>query len=148
MSEKNFPKDFAKLYHDRIEENITIGDTLQLSIEKAKSNCDISNNIYHHGVLNGSKPGKVHVVFNGSAKFHSMLLNDSLLSGVDFLNNLISILLDLNQLLRRRSIKSYCIWKILMESKFTRWIKRLCNISTDIRLSRFTLLRKLDIAKN
>ena len=59
-----------------------------LSMEEAKSNNGITNYIPHHGVLNVHKPGKARVVFYASAKFHN-----NPLPVVDFLNNLISVLL-------------------------------------------------------
>ena len=58
-----------------------------------KSNSEITNYIPHHGVLNINKPGKVQVAFNASAKLHNTSHNDNLLPWVDFLNNLISVLL-------------------------------------------------------
>ena len=93
--EKKFQKnpDFAKLYHDQIEEYITLGHTRQLTKEEAKCNSKITNYIPHHGVLNINKPGKVRVVFDVSAKFQNTSLNDNLLPGTDFLNNLVSVLL-------------------------------------------------------
>ena len=64
-----------------------------LSMEEAKSNNGITNYIPHHGVLNLHKPGKARVVFSASAKFHNISLNNNPLPVVDFLNNLISVLL-------------------------------------------------------
>ena len=83
--------DFAKLYQDQIDEHTALGHAHQLSMEERKSNNDI-NCILHDGVLNISKPGKVCIVIDLSAKFHNTLLNNNLLPGVDFLNNLISVL--------------------------------------------------------
>ena len=66
--EKKSQKDpvFAKLYHDQIEEYITLGHARQLTKEEAKCNSEITNYIPHHGVLNINKPEKVHVVFEVS----------------------------------------------------------------------------------
>ena len=52
--EKKSQKDpvFAKLYHDQIEEYITLGHARQLTKEEAKCNSEITNYIPHHGVLN------------------------------------------------------------------------------------------------
>ena len=86
--EEKFQKnpDFSKLYHDQIEEYIT-GHARQLTKEEARCNSEITNYIPHHGILNISKPGKVCVVFDASAKFQNASPNDNLLPGVDFLNN-------------------------------------------------------------
>ena len=93
--ERKFQKNpnFAKLYYNQIEKYIALGHTCQLSKEEAKSNREITNYIPHNGVLNIHKSGKVCVVFQASAKFHNTSLNDNLLPGVDFLNNLVSVLL-------------------------------------------------------
>ena len=71
LLEKKFQKnpDFAKLYHDQIEEYIRLGHACQLNKEEEKCNSEITNYIPHHGVLNINKPGKVRVIFDASAKF-------------------------------------------------------------------------------
>ena len=46
----------------------------------------------HHAVLHPHKPEKVRVVFDCAAKYAGYSLNDQLLSGPDFLNNLIGVL--------------------------------------------------------
>jgi hypothetical protein len=46
----------------------------------------------HHGVYNPSKPGKVRVVMDGSAKFMGESLNSNLLTGPDLLNGLVGVL--------------------------------------------------------
>ena len=46
----------------------------------------------HHGVYNPSKPGKIRVVMDGSAKYLGMSLNDHLLTGPDLMNNLVGVL--------------------------------------------------------
>ena len=46
----------------------------------------------HHGVYNPSKPGKVRVVMDASAKFKGLSLNECLLLSSDLLNGLIGIL--------------------------------------------------------
>ena len=46
----------------------------------------------HHGVYNPSKPGKIRVVMDGSAKYFGKSLNDHLLTGPDLMNNLVGVL--------------------------------------------------------
>ncbi|XP_066988224.1 uncharacterized protein [Macrobrachium rosenbergii] len=45
-----------------------------------------------HGVYNQRKPDKIRVVFDCSAKFHGISLNDQLLQGPDLTNSLIGVL--------------------------------------------------------
>ncbi|XP_071950072.1 uncharacterized protein [Antedon mediterranea] len=47
----------------------------------------------HHPVLNPQKPGKVRVVFDGSAKYQGVCLNDKLYQGPDLTNTLVGVLL-------------------------------------------------------
>ena len=117
LLERNFqkPPDFAKHYHHQIEGYTALDHARQLSKEEAKSNHEITNYIPHHEVLNKNKPGKVCVVFGASAKSHNISLNDNLLPGVDFLNNLVSVLLQWKKCnlqvwqSRRCSIRSECV---------------------------------------
>ena len=46
----------------------------------------------HHGVYNSSKPGKVRVVMDASAKYMGQSLNSNLLTGPDLLNGLVGVL--------------------------------------------------------
>ncbi|XP_073718035.1 uncharacterized protein [Misgurnus anguillicaudatus] len=48
--------------------------------------------IPHHGVYNPKKPGKLRVVFDCSAKFRGISLNDTLLTGPDLINSLVGVL--------------------------------------------------------
>ncbi|KAJ8366280.1 hypothetical protein AAFF_G00363170 [Aldrovandia affinis] len=48
--------------------------------------------IPHHGVYHPKKPEKLRVVFNCSAKFHGVSLNDMLLTGPDLINSLLGVL--------------------------------------------------------
>jgi len=49
--------------------------------------------IPHHGVYHTEKPGKLRVVFDCSAKFKGVSLNDIFLQGPDITNNLVGVLL-------------------------------------------------------
>nr|XP_043906906.1 uncharacterized protein LOC122785246 [Solea senegalensis] len=48
--------------------------------------------IPHHGVYHTKKPGKLRVVFDCSAKFRGISLNDTLLTGPDLINSLVGVL--------------------------------------------------------
>lgn len=48
--------------------------------------------IPHHGVYNPQKPGKIHIVFDCSARFQNTSLNDHLLTGPDLTNTLVGVL--------------------------------------------------------
>ena len=49
--------------------------------------------IPHHGIYHPEKPGKLRVVFDCSAKYKGICLNDILLQGPDITNNLVGVLL-------------------------------------------------------
>ena len=46
----------------------------------------------HHGIYHSNKPGKIRVVFDCSAKYQGIALNDHLLQGPDLTNGLIGVL--------------------------------------------------------
>ena len=46
----------------------------------------------HHGKYHLAKPGKIRVVFDRSARFQGISLNDNLLQGPDFTNTLLGVL--------------------------------------------------------
>ncbi|KAJ8411417.1 hypothetical protein AAFF_G00162250 [Aldrovandia affinis] len=48
--------------------------------------------IPHHGVYHPKKPEKLRVMFDCSAKFHGVSLNDMLLTGPDLINSLLGVL--------------------------------------------------------
>ena len=48
--------------------------------------------IPHHGVYHPKKPEKLRVVFDCSARFHGVSLNDTLLTGPDLINSLLGVL--------------------------------------------------------
>jgi hypothetical protein len=51
----------------------------------------------HHGVINPQKPEKLRVVFDAAAKFRGTSLNNQLVQGPDFTNNLTGVLLRFRQ---------------------------------------------------
>lgn len=48
--------------------------------------------IPHHGVYHPQKPGKIYVVFDGSAKYHITSLNNHLPTGPDLTNTRVGVL--------------------------------------------------------
>ena len=74
-----------------INDYIISGQAKLLSHEEENKTSSITNYIPHHGVLNVSKSDSVHVAFDASAKKNKTCLNDNLLSGIDLLNNLMSV---------------------------------------------------------
>ena len=48
--------------------------------------------IPHHGVYHPSKPGKIRVAFDPSAKYEKVSMNKRLLSGPDLTNQIVGIL--------------------------------------------------------
>ncbi|KAL0186449.1 hypothetical protein M9458_018119, partial [Cirrhinus mrigala] len=53
--------------------------------------------IPHHGVYHSKKPGKLHMVFDCSARYKGTSVNDHLLTGPDLMNGLTGILLQFRQ---------------------------------------------------
>ena len=49
--------------------------------------------IPHHGVYHPNKPQKIRVVFDCSAKYKGISLNDTLLPGPDITNKLLGVLI-------------------------------------------------------
>ena len=60
--------------------------------EESRNSSVVTNYIPHHGVMNIHKPGRVRFVFDASAKCQGTSLNENLLSGIDFLNNLVNVI--------------------------------------------------------
>ncbi|KAK0138995.1 hypothetical protein N1851_024471 [Merluccius polli] len=60
--------------------------------------------IPHHGVYHPRKPDKLRVVFDCSAKFNGISLNDTLLTGPDLINSLVGVLLRF----RREAVAVIC----------------------------------------
>ncbi|XP_026101642.1 uncharacterized protein LOC113072978 [Carassius auratus] len=82
-----------KKYYDQyktfMEETISKGDA-----EPAPTTFAGETEWYlpHHGIYHPRKPDKLRVVFDCSAKFHGVSLNDTLLTGPDLINPLVGVL--------------------------------------------------------
>ncbi|XP_071855378.1 uncharacterized protein [Apostichopus japonicus] len=61
-------------------------------VPSSELNADQVNYIPHHGVYHPKKPGKIRVVFDCSAKFKGISLNDQLLTGPNLTNDLLGVL--------------------------------------------------------
>ena len=92
--EKKFRKDpdFHELYKTQIKECLELGRAKQLTREEYRNASAVTNYIPHNGVMNIHKPGRVRVVFDASAKYQGTSLNENLLPGIDFLNNLVNVI--------------------------------------------------------
>ena len=86
---------FAELYSNAIEAYEKAGHARrvdQLEIDQDEMERRIWY-LPHHGVTHPAKPGKVRIVFDASASFQGVSLNDVLLKGPDLTSNLATILL-------------------------------------------------------
>ena len=92
--EKKFRKnpDFHELYKTQIKEYLELGHAKQLTREKSRKASAVAEYIPHHGMMNIHKPGRVRVVFDAFAKYQGTSLNENLLPGIDFLNNLVNLI--------------------------------------------------------
>ena len=86
-----FPE-IKSIYCDKIEEYVQMKHVRKLTPEEASITSNKTNYIPHHFVLEPNKPGKIRIVWDASSKFQGSSLNDSLLKGPDFLNNLVTVL--------------------------------------------------------
>ena len=80
-------------YRAAIEDCVVKGYARRLSKEEAAAVSNITWYIPHHAVTNPNKPGKVRVVFYAAAKYNDTSLNDQLLQGPCFTNDLIGVLI-------------------------------------------------------
>lgn len=80
-------------YHNQyktfMEEMISKGDAEPVPLTPER---EIEWFLPHHGVYHPRKPNKLRVVFDCSAKFHGISLNDTLLTGPDLINSLVGVL--------------------------------------------------------
>ncbi|XP_055056153.1 uncharacterized protein [Misgurnus anguillicaudatus] len=89
---KRFEKDtqYHKDYTTFMNETITRGDAEKVPFDEL----DKSPSWYipHHGVYHPQKPGKIRIVFDCSAKYEGVSLNDFLLTGPELTNSLVGVL--------------------------------------------------------
>ncbi|XP_019211648.1 uncharacterized protein LOC109200512 [Oreochromis niloticus] len=89
---RRFEKDnqYHKDYTEFMKETIERGDAERVpSVDLDKSPAWY---IPHHGVYHPQKPGKIRVVFDCSAKYEGVSLNDYLLTGPELTNSLVGVL--------------------------------------------------------
>ena len=71
-----------------MNETMTRGDAEKVSEEEMSPACYIPR----HGVYHPQKPGKIRVVFDCTANFQGVSLNDHLLTGPELTNTLVGVL--------------------------------------------------------
>lgn len=86
-------KDLHIKYHSVIDNYVAKGHARKLTREEAHQRSNKTWYLRHHPVINPKKPGKIHVVFDAAGKFQGTSLNDQLLQGPDYFNNLAGILM-------------------------------------------------------
>ena len=64
----------------------------EVPVDRLKVQDGKVNYVPHTGVYHPKKPGQIRVVFDCSAQFNGVILNDYLLQGPDFMNDLVVIL--------------------------------------------------------
>ena len=89
---KNNPQS-AEKYKEAMGDCISKGHATKLNQTDSKTSGRITNCIPHHAVTNANKPNKVRIVFDVGVKAKGKSLNEHLLRGADFLNNLVGVLL-------------------------------------------------------
>ena len=83
---------YRKDYVDFMQENIKNGFAEKVPKEEVSDKNKHIWYIPHHGVYHKKKPGKMRVVFNCSALYQGVSLNQQLLQGTDLTNNLAGVL--------------------------------------------------------
>ncbi len=83
--DKQYRNDYTTFMNETIER----GDTERVPLEEL--NKSPAWYIPHHGGYHPQKPGKIRVVFDCSAKYRGMSLNDHLLTGPELTNTLIGV---------------------------------------------------------
>ena len=98
-TENKFNKnpEIATKYKETVISYIESGYARKLSKEEADSTSNITNYIPHHSVINPNKPGKLRVLYDAGAQYQNTSLNQNLIKGPDFLNNLVGVLIRLRK---------------------------------------------------
>ena len=90
-------KDLHEKYRSVIDGYIAKGHARKLTKEQAEQRSNKTWYLPHHPVTSPNKPGKIRVVFDAAAKFQGTSLNDQLLQGPDYINNLAGVLMRFRQ---------------------------------------------------
>ena len=87
-------KKLADKYREIINGYINEGHARKLTEKESKTTSNITNYIPHPFALNPDKPDKIRVVYDTTAKYRNVSMNDKLLKQPDLLNNLVKILIE------------------------------------------------------
>ena len=87
---KKNPKFFAD--YQTFMKDIILQCAEEVPVDHLKAQDGKVNYVPHTGVYHPKKPGQIRVVFDCSAQFNRVILNDYLLQGPDFMNDLLVIL--------------------------------------------------------
>ena len=88
LKQENFRKDYTTF----IEDMVAKGYAEKVPREGIHQNTGKIWYLPHHGIYHPKKPGKIRVVFDCSASFQGVSLNERLLQGPDLANSLVSVL--------------------------------------------------------
>ena len=85
---------YAKRYSDQVQDILDRKVTMKLTDEVMKAYLGPVHYISHHEVIkDDSSSTPCRIVFNSSAKFNGMCLNDFWAKGPDVMNNMLGVLL-------------------------------------------------------
>ena len=80
-------------YAEVVESYLSKGNAREVQQAYLTESIDPIWYLPHHPVTNVHKPEKVRVVFDCAAKYHGLSLNDTLMKGPTFMNNLVGVLI-------------------------------------------------------